>query len=201
MSKRLAEKECNEKHVVARIATATAQAKTAALAQYAPLVALSRSIAVATGHITEGSGPPESTNDPCRDAGGVPVPDSANWKDMPQAPVTYDNVLDWRRWVTEQSTHMIDMKTLVSLLNFPGFSSALRATMREVNHQECYACGNSLSEHAVAPSKKSRHRKSHLDAAGNITGVASGECSEGLGGTCGGCLSHRLNYTKHALRM
>ena len=53
----------------------------------------------------------------------------------------------------------------------------------------------------MASSTKGRHRKSHLDAAGNITGVASGECSEGLGGTCGGCLSHGLNDTKHALKM
>ena len=52
-----------------------------------------------------------------------------------------------------------------------------------------------------ATSKKGRHRKSHLDAAGDITGVASGECLEGLAGTCGGCLSHGLNGTKHALKM
>ena len=48
---KLAEEERNEKHVVAKIVTATAQAKAAALAQCAPLVALSRTIAVAAGHI------------------------------------------------------------------------------------------------------------------------------------------------------
>ena len=53
----------------------------------------------------------------------------------------------------------------------------------------------------MAQSKKGRHRKSHLDATGNITGVASGECTEGLSGTCGGCLSHGLDNTKHALKM
>ena len=109
---------------------------------------------------------------------------------MPQAPVTPDNMLDWKRWVAEQPAHMIDMKTLVSLLNFPGFTNALRAVTLEGNPQECYACGDLLSDHTVAQRKKRRHRKSHLDVAENITGVASGECSEGLGGTCGGCLSH-----------
>ena len=52
---KLAEEERNEKHAVAKIATATAQAKAAALAKYAPLVALSRTIAIAAGHIIEGS--------------------------------------------------------------------------------------------------------------------------------------------------
>ena len=200
VSTKLAEKERNEKHVVARIATATAQAKAAAKAQYAPLVALSRTIAVAAGHITEGSGPPESTNGP-RDGSGVPVPESASWKDMPQAPVTPDNLLDWRRWAAQQPTHTIDMKTLVSLLNSAGFTSALRTITLEENPQQCYACGDPLSEHSVAFSKKGRHRKSHLDEKGNITGVASGECPEGLSGTCGGCLSHGLKDTKHALKM
>ena len=77
VSKKLAEKERNEKHAVAKIANATAQAKAAAKAHYAPLVALSRTIAVAAGHIIEGSRPPESTNGP-KDASGVPVPESAN---------------------------------------------------------------------------------------------------------------------------
>ena len=199
VSTKLAEKERNEKHVVAQIANATAQAKAAAKAQYAPLVALSRTIAVAAGHIIEGSGP-QSANKP-NDARGVPVPESASWKDMPQAPVTPDNLCDWRRWAAEQPSHTIDMKTLVSLLNSPGFTSALRANTLEENPQECYACGDPLSESNAAVSKKGRHRKSHLDANGNITGVASGECAEGLSGTCGGCLSHGLKDTKHALKM
>jgi hypothetical protein len=93
------------------------------------------------------------------------------------------------------------MKTLVSLLNSAGFTSALRATTLEENPQQCYACGDPLSEHSVVFSKKGRHRKSHLDEKGNITGVASGECPEGLSGTCGGCLSHGLKDTKHALKM
>ena len=120
---------------------------------------------------------------------------------MPQAPVTPDNMLDWRRWIASQPAHTIDTKTLVSLLNSPGFTSALRVNTLEGNPQECYACGDQLSEHAVALSKKGRTRKSHLDAAGNITGVASGECAEGHAGTCGGCLSHGLDDTKHALKM
>ena len=120
---------------------------------------------------------------------------------MPQAPVTPENMLDWRRWVASEPAHVIDTKTLVSLLNSPGFMDAHRTISLEDNPQECYACGDQLSEHAVASGKKGRNRKSHLDAAGNITGVASGECPEGSKGTCGGCLSHGMEDTRHALSM
>ena len=204
LQNKLLEKERNEKHALAKIAQATAQAQAAALEKYAPLVALSRTLAITAGHTVldhKSAGGPRSAAAPS--ASAVPVPESANWRNMPQAPVTVDNLADWRRWMAENATHSIDMKTLVSLFNSPGFLTAHRQIAMTEDPLKCYSCGGKLSPHKVAMSKKKagRAKQSHLTAEGGVTGIASGECTEGLSGTCGGCMSHGMENTKHSLEM
>ena len=105
--------------------------------------------------------------------------------------------------MAENATHSIDMKTLVSLFNSPGFLTAHRQIAVAEDPLKCYSCGDKLSSHKVAMSKKKpgRAKQSHLTAEGDVTGIASGECTEGLSGTCGGCMSHGMENTKHSLEM
>ena len=95
LENKLQEKERNEKHVLSQIANLTAQAQAAALEKYAPMIALSRSLAISTGHIVVDPGAPKSTSRPHNNANAVSIPDSAKWKDMPKAPITAENKIDW----------------------------------------------------------------------------------------------------------
>jgi hypothetical protein len=197
VSNKLLEKTRNEAHALAQIETAKQQAKADAKAHYAPLVAQVRSLAITAGHISQQIGRPESTNRP--DARPVAPPAAADWKSMPKAPVTSKNLLDWRLWFEKQAAHTLDKGTLVSIINSPGFTSALNSVSLQSDASKCLACGDTLSDNPVAPNKHGRNCRSHLAEDGSPTGVAAGECAEGLNGTCEECRSHGVINTKHSL--
>ena len=145
VSKKLLEKTRNEAHALAQIETAKQQAKADAKAYYAPLVAQVQSLAITAGHISPQTGRPESTNGPqARDARPVPPPASADWKSMPKAPVTSKNLLSWRLWFEKQAAHTLDKGTLVSIINSPGFTSALNSVTLQSDASKCLACGDTL---------------------------------------------------------
>jgi len=200
VSKKLIEKTRNESHALAQIETAKQQAKADAKAHYAPLVAQVRSLAITAGHISQQTGRPESTNrPPAADARPVPPPASADWKSMPKAPVTSKNLLSWKLWFEKQTAHTLDKGTLVSIINSPGFTSALNSVSLQSDASKCLACGDTLSDNPVAPNKNGKNCRSHLAKDGSPTGVAAGECAEGLNGTCEGCRPHGVINTKHSL--
>ena len=118
---------------------------------------------------------------------------------MPKAPVTSKNLLSWKLWFEKQTAHTLDKGTLVSIINSPGFTSALNSVSLQSDASKCLACGDALSDNPVAPNKNGKNCRSHLAKDGSPTGVAAGECAEGLNGTCEGCRPHGVINTKHSL--